>query len=98
MGRGPSPAPIYRSRPPASAITPASGPATEVARGIWVSEGLSNSYLLMTGDGRIIVNTGMGFEGPVHRANFDAVDDGPVRYVLVTQGHYDHVGGIDSVR
>ena len=46
----------------------------------------------------MIVNTGMGFEGPVHRANFDAVDASPVRYIVFTQGHVDHVGGLDSVR
>jgi alkyl sulfatase BDS1-like metallo-beta-lactamase superfamily hydrolase len=39
----------------------------------------------------------MGFEGPVHRALFDAVDDSPTRYVIVTQGHYDHVGGIEHL-
>ena len=93
------PEPIHRSRPPASAIAPArADAATEVQPGIWMSPGLSNSYLITTTDGRVIVNTGMGFEGPVHRANFDAVDDGPVRYVLLTQGHYDHVGGVDVVR
>ncbi len=90
--------PVYRQRPGGADIKAASGPATEVLPGIWMSSGLSNSYLITTDDGRVIVNTGMGFEGPVHRANFDAVDGGPVRYVLVTQGHYDHVGGIDVVR
>jgi alkyl sulfatase BDS1-like metallo-beta-lactamase superfamily hydrolase len=34
----------------------------------------------------------------VHRANFDAVDPSPVRYIIFTQGHVDHVGGLDSVR
>jgi len=62
---------------------------------IWLSEGLSNSYLIVTAAGRIVVNTGMGFEAPVHRALYDAVDDGPVRYVILTQAHVDHVGGVD---
>ncbi len=39
-----------------------------------MSAGLSNSYLLATDDGRIVVNTGMGFEGPLHRRAYDAVD------------------------
>ena len=46
----------------------------------------------------MIVNTGMGFEGPLHRRAYDAVDASPVRAVILTQGHYDHVGGIDVVR
>lgn len=91
--------PIWRSRPGADAMRPASAEHAEpVAPGIWCSPGLSNSYLLTTGDGRVVVNTGMGFEAPVHRANFDAVDSAPVRYIIVTQGHYDHVGGIDTLR
>jgi alkyl sulfatase BDS1-like metallo-beta-lactamase superfamily hydrolase len=91
--------PIYRSRPGADAMAPAAAErAEEVAPGIWCSPGLTNSYLLTTSDGRVVVNTGMGFEGPVHRANFDAVDPSPVRYILITQGHYDHVGGLDTLR
>ncbi|GAA2421364.1 hypothetical protein GCM10009856_34440 [Mycolicibacterium llatzerense] len=91
--------PIYRSRPGADAMAPASAEAAEqIAPGLWCSPGLSNSYLLTTDDGRVIINSGMGFEGPVHRANFDAVDSSPVRYVIFTQGHVDHVGGLDSVR
>ncbi|AKK30652.1 alkyl sulfatase dimerization domain-containing protein [Mycobacterium sp. EPa45] len=72
--------------------------AEEVAPGIWCSPGLTNSYLLTTSDGRVVVNTGMGFESPVHRAVFDVVDSSPVRYILITQGHYDHVGGLDTLR
>ena len=91
--------PIYRSRPGADAMAPASAEhAEEVAPGIWCSPGLTNAYLLTTSDGRVVVNTGMGFEGPVHRAVFDTVDSSPVRYILITQGHYDHVGGLDTLR
>lgn len=91
--------PAYRSRPGADAMRPAAAEKAElIAPGLWCSPGLSNSYLLTTGAGRVIVNTGMGFEGPVHRANFDAVDSAPVRYIIFTQGHVDHVGGLDSLR
>ncbi len=91
--------PIYRSRPGADAMQPASAErAEEVAPGIWCSPGLTNSYLLTTSDGRVVVNTGMGFESQVHRSVFDAVDSSPVRYILITQGHYDHVGGLDTLR
>jgi len=65
------------------------------APSVWMSQGLSNSFLVVTPAGRIVINTGMGFEAGVHRALYDAVDDGPIRYVLLTQGHVDHVGGVD---
>jgi len=90
------PSPLYRSRPGGFDIRPASQPeAVRIAENIYVSEGLSNSYLVRTPDGRVVINTGMGFEAPVHKRNFDAVDASPVRYVLLTQGHVDHVGGVD---
>jgi len=88
--------PLHRSRPGGFDIRPASSPvARPINDFIYVSEGLSNSYLVVTPEGRVVVNTGMGFEAPVHRRNFDAVDPGPIRYVLLTQGHVDHVGGVD---
>lgn len=89
--------PVYLSRPGAEDIVGAGAPAEEVSPGIWMSPGLSNSFMLTTDEGRIVLNTGMGFEGPVHRANYDAVSTAPVRYVILTQGHVDHVGGLDSV-
>jgi len=87
---------VWRTRPGAHELAPANAErATEIAPGIWMSPGLSNSYLICTDEGRVVINTGMGFEGPVHRALYDEVDDSAIRYVILTQGHYDHVGGIE---
>jgi alkyl sulfatase BDS1-like metallo-beta-lactamase superfamily hydrolase len=92
-------APLYRSRPGGFDIQPASQPeARRINDFISLSEGLSNAFLVVTSEGRVVVNTGMGFEAPVHKRNFDAVDAGPIRYILLTQGHVDHVGGVDLFR
>jgi alkyl sulfatase BDS1-like metallo-beta-lactamase superfamily hydrolase len=90
---------IHRERPGADALTGATDdPAWDLGDGIWMSPGWSNSYMLPTDDGRVVINTGMGFEGPLHRRSYDAVDPSPTRAVLLTQGHYDHVGGVDVVK
>ena len=90
---------IHRERPGADAIAASTGaPAVELGDGIWMSPGLSNSYLLPTDEGRVIVNTGMGFEGPLHQRAYAGVDDAPVHTIILTQGHYDHVGGVDVLR
>ena len=90
---------IHRRRPTGFDLQPASMPeAVEVVAGVWVSEGLSNAYCLPTEDGRVVVNTGMGFESPVHKRNFDVLDDRPVHTIVLTQGHVDHVGGVDHLR
>ena len=91
--------PLYRSRPSGFEIQPASQPhAEKITDNIFLSQGLSNSYLITTNEGRIVINTGMGFEAPIHKRNFDAVDNSPTRYILLTQGHVDHVGGVDLFR
>lgn len=72
--------------------------ATRIDDQIWLSPGLSNSYMVQTEDGRVIINTGMGFEAPIHKRVYDQVDDAPVRYIVLTQGHVDHVGGVDFIR
>jgi alkyl sulfatase BDS1-like metallo-beta-lactamase superfamily hydrolase len=88
---------MWRERPGMDQVRTATGaPAQPVGDRLWMSEGLSNSYCLGTDDGRVIVNTGMGFEGGFHRRSFDAVAPAPTRAVILTQGHYDHVGGVDS--
>jgi glyoxylase-like metal-dependent hydrolase (beta-lactamase superfamily II) len=95
----PSAEPVWRHRPGGFDIRPACQPEARLVRdGVWVSEGLSNSYLVVTPEGRVVVNTGMGFEAPVHKRNYDAVDGSPVRAIVLTQGHVDHVGGVDLLR
>ena len=92
--------PIYKTRP--------TGP--EAARFGWarrindfisMSEGNSNTYLIETPDGHILINSGMGFEAPVHHKNFSDLAgeiDGQIRFAITTQGHTDHVGGIQFFR
>lgn len=90
---------VTRSRPGATEIRPAwQDAAEEVADGVYLSQGLSNSYLVVTSAGRVVINTGMGFEAGHHRRLYDAVDTSRVHAVLLTQGHVDHVGGVDHFR
>ena len=86
--------PQHRLRPPADAMMPASDDAAaDLGHGIFMSQGMSNSYVIVTDEGWVVVNAGMGFEGPTHRRAFDAVTSGPITHLVITQGHYDHVGG-----
>jgi serine/threonine protein phosphatase PrpC len=57
--------PLYRSRPGGFDLQPASMPEAQRVRDfIHASHGLSNSYLVSTSEGRVVINTGMGFEAP----------------------------------
>jgi alkyl sulfatase BDS1-like metallo-beta-lactamase superfamily hydrolase len=60
---------------------------------IFMSRGISNSYLVTTPDGDVQINTGMYFEVEEIKRRFTAVSGGPLRIIIFTQGHSDHVGG-----
>ena len=89
--------PLYRSRP--IAPYPAEfGQCRRINEFIVLSEGNSNVYLIETPEGGILVNSGMGFEAPVHRHNLEQHSSVPIRYLVLTQGHVDHVGGVQYFR
>ncbi len=74
-------------------------PAHPVVEGlVYRSGGTTAAYLVLTDSGRMIVNTGMGFEAPHHKRVFDAVRPGPTHLIVTTQAHVDHVGGVDLFR
>ena len=89
---------IHRERPGAADLAAATDtPATPLGNDIWMSPGVSNSYAVATDEGRVIVNAGLVFEGPLHRKAFADVP-GPARAIVITQGHADHWGGVHTLR
>ena len=89
--------PVYKSRPvepnPARFDS-----ARRINDFILQCEAFSNTYLLETGEGNIQINAGMGIEAPVIKQNFDSHSHAPLRYLLLTQGHVDHLGGVAFFR
>tara|TARA_B110000503_G_scaffold63672_2_gene100439 strand:- start:27932 stop:29209 length:1278 start_codon:yes stop_codon:yes gene_type:complete len=90
--------PLYKSRPYGPSSARFGG--ERINDFIVMSEGCSNSYLLETPEGSILVNTGMGYEAPVHCKNYEQLStgSGSIKYVITTQGHVDHVGGVAFFR
>ncbi len=88
---------LIDTRPGRELLTPVyDDPAHPIVDGlIYRSGGTTASYLVLTDSGRVIVNTGMGFEAPHHKRVFDAIRPGPTHMIITTQAHVDHVGGVD---
>ena len=91
---------LIDSRPGKELLTPVyDDPAQPVVDElVYRSGGTTAAYMVLTDTGRIIVNTGMGYEAPHHKRVFDAIRSGPTCCVITTQGHVDHVGGVDLFR
>ena len=73
-------------------------PAERITDFIHRSTGTTAAYSVLTDTGRIIVNTGMGYEAPHHKRVLDAVRPGPTSHIITTQAHVDHVGGVALFR
>ena len=82
---------LYKSRP--GSPEPVRPGARKINDFIYLTEAFSNSFLITTEEGNILVNTGMSMEAPLIKKNFAQVSTAPLRYIIFTQGHVDHVGG-----
>jgi alkyl sulfatase BDS1-like metallo-beta-lactamase superfamily hydrolase len=67
--------------------------AVPVSDGVFMARATSNSYLITTPDGDVVINTGLPHQGPEIRQRYARVSGAPVRQVIFTQGHADHIGG-----
>lgn len=67
--------------------------ATDMGNGIFASIGVANAYRIVTPDGDVQINTGLATEAPEIARRFAEISDNPLRVIIFTQGHPDHVGG-----
>ncbi|MCK9542148.1 MAG: MBL fold metallo-hydrolase [Novosphingobium sp.] len=65
---------------------------------ILMARDVSNAYLVKTDDGDVLVNTGTITGSERTKRLFEPHRTGPLRYILLTQSHADHFGGIGALR
>jgi glyoxylase-like metal-dependent hydrolase (beta-lactamase superfamily II) len=72
--------------------------AIKIADRIFMAKDISNAYLVTTDDGDIMVNTGFMDTANVERNKglFTPERTGPLRYIVLTQAHPDHYGGVPA--
>ena len=68
--------------------------ALKIHDAIYQAIGFGNTYLVITPEGNVIVDTSLVTQAPRHVKLLKAVSDGPVRYIILTHGHGDHTGGV----
>lgn len=65
---------------------------------IFMAHDVSNAYLVTTSDGDVVINTGMPEGAERSHKLFAPHRTGPLRYIILTQSHADHFGGVPLFR
>ncbi len=72
--------------------------AVKVADSIYQAIGFGNSYLVTTPAGSVIIDTSIAFNATRHKRLLQAEMTGPVKYIILTHAHGDHIGGVSALK
>ncbi len=68
--------------------------AIKVNEAIFQAVGFSNTFMVVTSEGNVIIDTSMPFNAARHKQLLRAENTGPVKYIILTHAHGDHTGGV----
>jgi alkyl sulfatase BDS1-like metallo-beta-lactamase superfamily hydrolase len=54
----------------------------------------SNTFMVVTSDGNVIIDTSIAAAAPSHKRALTAINDGPIKAIVLTHAHGDHTGGV----
>jgi len=71
----------------------ADGQVKQLAEDVWfMRRPLGSTTFVLTEEGAVVVDPGLGVEGPRVLAELRERSQAPVRLIIYTHGHADHVG------
>src|SRR5262245_17266549 len=68
--------------------------AVRVNEAIFLAYGFGNTFLVTTAEGNVVIDTSSVLRAPAAKKLLQAVNDGPIRYIILTHAHGDHAGGV----
>jgi len=66
----------------------------KISDSIYMTPTTGNAYLVVTPAGSVVIDTANTRDAPTARKLLGAEVRGPVKYIILTHGHADHIGGI----
>ena len=72
--------------------------AIKVNDSVYMAPGFGNTFLVVTPEGNVVIDTSLATFSQGHYDALRAIDSGPVRYIILTHAHADHTGGIELWR
>jgi alkyl sulfatase BDS1-like metallo-beta-lactamase superfamily hydrolase len=70
--------------------------ALKINDAIFQAIGFGNTFLVVTGEGNVIIDTSIAFNSALHKRLLAAESNGPIKYIILTHAHGDHTGGVAS--
>jgi alkyl sulfatase BDS1-like metallo-beta-lactamase superfamily hydrolase len=68
--------------------------AVKISDSVYMAPGTGNVYMVTTPAGNVIIDTALAGQAENAKKVLTAVNRGPVKYIILTHGHADHIGGI----
>ena len=68
--------------------------AIRISDSVYMAPGAGNVYMVITPGGNVIIDTSSRAGAPNARKLLTAQSNGPVRFIILTHGHADHISGI----
>ena len=65
----------------------------EIAKNVYFATGVGNTIMITTDEGNVIFDTGLVLQVAKQLKVLKAVSDAPVRYIVLSHSHADHIGG-----
>ncbi|MEW6126920.1 MAG: alkyl sulfatase dimerization domain-containing protein [Acidobacteriota bacterium] len=70
--------------------------ALQVNEAIFQAIGFGNSFMVVTPAGNVIIDTSIAFNAARHKQLLTAESNAPIKYIILTHAHGDHIGGISA--
>jgi alkyl sulfatase BDS1-like metallo-beta-lactamase superfamily hydrolase len=68
--------------------------ATKIADDIYSATGFGNTFLVVTDEGNVVIDSSLARNAPKHKQLLDNVDSRDPKYIIITHAHGDHIGGV----